>query len=143
MFPESARVLALKGADLIAAPHAARWHETPKNDNAERALVRKLKVEALKLSSVRATDNRCFYVYCNQAGVAGKIKKKDIFHAGGVLILGPCGQLIEESRTRMVRPDIVFAGLKKKQLLKARSAPCAPLIARRPSAYKIIADESI
>jgi predicted amidohydrolase len=143
IFPESARVLALKGAELIAAPHAARSGKVPATDTAERSIVKRSKEFACKLSSVRAYDNRCYYVYCNQAGVAGKVNRKTVYHAGGVFILNPIGDVVAESRSRNTKAEMVIARLDKDLLTRARGDACCPLTVRRPSAYREIANENI
>ena len=143
IFPESARVLALKGAELIVAPHAARSGKVPATDTAERPIVKRSKEFARKLSSVRAYDNRCYYVYCNQAGVAGKVNRKTVYHAGGVFILNPMGDVVAESRSRNTKAEIVIARLDKNFLTRARGDACCPLTVRKPSAYREIANDNI
>ena len=141
MFPETSRVLTLSGAELIVAPHAARWDKVPSGRKAEMDLVRKLGNEAIKVGSVRADDNRCFYVYCNQAGVSGKVDRNPVFHAGGVFIFDPRGKLMAKSRSRTIKPEMVTARLSAKKMLEARGAACSPLVMRKPSAYEIITDQ--
>ncbi|KKK70135.1 hypothetical protein LCGC14_2927020, partial [marine sediment metagenome] len=72
-YPESARVVALMGAEVLLAPHAARCGPAPKDEQEEARRVRAAKVHAAKRVSIRASDNGVFYVHYDQVGVAGRI----------------------------------------------------------------------
>src|SRR5215470_1514298 len=69
-FPEVARVLALRGADVICMPHAARfqvWDDTPQSE----AAARRYAHDFLKKYALRARENACFAALADQAGRAG------------------------------------------------------------------------
>src|SRR5579864_7061249 len=71
-FPEIARVLALKGADVLLRPHAARvkmWDETPESA----AAARRYSHDYFKAYAMRARENACFAVLADQAGRSGYV----------------------------------------------------------------------
>src|SRR5437764_1238222 len=60
-FPEIARVLALRGADVLLMPHAARfrtWDDTPESEAAARRSTHRF----LEKYALRARENACFAV---------------------------------------------------------------------------------
>ena len=69
-FPEVPRIVALKGADVILMPHAARekgWDDTPESEAAARRHVHHFFASGY---AMRARENACFCVYTDQAGRA-------------------------------------------------------------------------
>src|SRR4051812_33906814 len=71
-FPEVARILALRGADVILMPHAARfriWDDT----RASEAAARRRSHHFFKMYALRARENACFAVLADQAGRAGYV----------------------------------------------------------------------
>lgn len=149
-YPESSRVVALKGAELLLAPHAARCGAAPKDIDEERQRVRANKESAGRTNSVRAADSGLFVVYCNQAGVAGQVAAaseftgaRDVVHAGGVMIFRPDGKLLAESKTDRFEPEMVVADLRAEDLAAVRGRKCFSLTTRRPNAYAVIADVSV
>ena len=92
-FPEIARVLALRGADVILMPHAARfkpWDDTPEGE----AAARRHSHYFVAVYALRARENACFAVLTDQAGRAGTLDSypKDHdnqpHHAGVAMIWG-------------------------------------------------------
>lgn len=73
-FPEAARVLALKGADLIALP--TNW---PDGAQANRDL----------LARARAVENKVYLAACNRAGVENGFR-----FIGGSQIINPVGEVL-------------------------------------------------
>ena len=149
-FPESSRVVALKGAELLLAPHAARCGDAPKDLQEQRRRVRSGKEHNAKVTSVRAADSGLFAVFCNQVGVAGQVQAaseftggRDVVHAGGVMIFKPDGHLLAESTTDRFEPEMVVADLSAEDLSTTRGRKCFSLTTRRPAAYGIIADPNI
>src|SRR6185295_10711823 len=72
-FPEIARILALRGADVILMPHAARekgWEDTPESEAAAR---RHIFAYYTSCYAMRARENACFCVFTDQAGRAGYV----------------------------------------------------------------------
>ena len=69
-FPEVARVLALRGAEVLLMPHAGRfklWDDTPESE----AAARRYSHDFLKKYALRARENACFAMLADQAGRAG------------------------------------------------------------------------
>lgn len=129
MFPETARLLALHGAEVLLAPHAARmgkWRE-----RGQPRVVREQKRTWRKLYASRALDNGCFLVVTNQAGRAGP----DTSHAGGIMIFDPDGEVIAESQAKGVAEEMVVCDLDAEKLVSRRSRTCFPLLTRRPEIY--------
>ncbi len=149
-YPESSRVVALKGAELLLAPHAARCGPAPKDGDEQCRRVRSNKDRAGRVSSVRAGDNGMFYVYCNQVGLAGQVKAgseftgtRDVVHAGGIMAFKPNGDLLAESRTDRFEDEMVVADLSAADLAATRGRKCFSLTNRRPGAYAVITDTSV
>lgn len=79
-FPEISTILALKGAEIIFAPHASPTQ------------VGNRKEVWLKYLRTRAYDNNVFFAACNLLGENGHGKN----FAGGALVLDPRGNIIAE-----------------------------------------------
>ena len=91
-FPEVARVLALRGAEVILMPHAGRfklWDDTPESE----AAARRYSHGFLKKYALRARENACFAILADQVGRAGYVD------------LWPTGQR-ESAAPRRRRPDL-------------------------------------
>src|SRR5262245_36493172 len=96
-FPEIARVLALRGADVLLMPHAGRfklWEDTP----ASEATARHYSHRFLSKYALRARENVCFAVLTDQCGRAGYVDmyprdhENQPHHAGAAFIWGPDGE---------------------------------------------------
>ncbi len=149
-YPESSRVAALKGAEVLLCPHAARCGPAPEDAQEERRRVAAAKARRRKVDGVRAMDNGLFVVVCDQVGLAGQVAAagefthtRDVVHAGGCLILKPDGELLAESKTDRFEEEMVVADLAAADLAAARGRKCFNLTARRPGAYRIIADPEV
>ena len=149
-FPESSRVSALKGAEVLLSVHAARCGPAPKDADDERARVRESKDSSRRRLRGRVVDNGFFLVFTNQSGLAGQVKEeggwtntRDVVHAGGVLIFKPDGEVIAESKGERFGDETVVADLKAEDLAAVRGRKCFNLTLRRPEAYGIIADTSV
>jgi len=149
-YPESARVAALKGAEVLLAPHAARCEAAPADVEEHRRRVAAAKARRRLVHAVRARDNGLFVVVADQVGVAGQVAARsaftgtaDVVHAGGVLIFKPDAELLAESATDRFEEEMVVADLAAADLASARGRPCFSLTNRRPGAYAIIADPNV
>ena len=149
-YPESARVSALKGAELLLAPHAARCGPAPADRDEQRRRVRARRQRAAKVGSVRAGDNGLFYADYNQVGLAGQVAgpsafigSADVVHAGGCYVFKPDGELLAESKADDFAEEMVLADLSAGDLAAARGRKCFSLTCRRPGAYGVIADTEI
>lgn len=148
MFPEPARVLALRGADILLMPHAARikmWEDTP----ASEAAARRSSFEFLKGYALRARENSCFGVLADQAGRAGYV---DLYprthpnqphHAGAALFFGPDGEVIAHAQTERIRDEMVVATLDAAALAHERSQPNYTLRTRRPELFSELTRDQV
>lgn len=140
-FPELARIVALKGADVILMPHAARqgrWDETPESEAAARQHVFDYFASSYRM---RARENACFCVYVDQAGRAGYVDAwprdhhNQPHHPGGAMIIGPDGNIIKHTQTDRIRDEMIICDLDAELLAKTRSHPNYTLRTRRPELF--------
>ncbi len=140
-FPEPARILALRGADILLMPHAARvkmWQDTPES----MAAARQHSLDYFtSCYAMRARENACFAVLTNQAGRAGYV---DIYppdspnqphHCGGVLVFAPNGELIESTQRDFIKDEMIVTDLKADRLTAERSLANYTMRSRRPELY--------
>lgn len=147
LFPEVARVLALRGADVILAPHAARmlmWDDTVESQRSARCY----SANYFKRLKLRAQENACFMVIADQAGRAGyvdvypKDSPNQPHHAGGAFIFGPQAESLAGSQCEEIRDEMVLASLDPCMLDAARSKPNYTLRTRRPELFgELILDQ--
>lgn len=147
--PEVARVLALRGADVILMPHAARearWDDTP----ASQAAARKHMFDYYNSCyAMRARENACFCVLADQAGVAGYVDTyppehhNQPHHAGAALVFGPRGELLKAAQQEEIRDEMIVADLDPALLAKARSHPNYTLRTRRPELFGELVREQV
>jgi len=139
-FPEVARVLALRGADVLLMPHAARmkgWVETPESESAARRHV----FEHFRLYAMRALENACFCVLADQAGRAGYVDTYasdhplQPHHPGAAIIFDPGGDILKAAQTERICDEMIVHDLDAKLLAKARSDPNYALRTRRPELF--------
>jgi N-carbamoylputrescine amidase len=139
-FPEVARVLALRGADVLLMPHAARfkvWNDTPESESAARRFAHSF----LKKYALRARENACFAVLADQAGRAGYVdhwpsdSENQPHHPGAALIWNPDGDLIAATQEEQVREEMIVATLDAAVLARERSLVNYMLRTRRPELF--------
>lgn len=139
-FPEIARIAALKGADIILMPHAARegrWDDTPESEAAARRHV----FDYFSGYTMRARENACFCIYADQAGVAGYVDSlprdhmNQPLHPGGAMIIGPDGTILKHTQLERIRDEMIIEQLDAAQLAKWRSHPNYTLRVRRPELF--------
>ena len=140
-FPETGRIVALRGADLILMPHAARqgrWDETPESQAAAR---RKIFEHFTSCYAMRARENACFVVLADQAGRAGYVEAyardhpNQPHHPGAALIFSPQGDLLKAASTDQIRDEMIVHDLDPDLLARARSHPNYGLRTRRPELF--------
>ncbi len=139
-FPEVARVLALRGAEVLLMPHAARfkpWPDTPEGE----AAARRHSHDFVALYALRARENSCFAVLTDQAGRAGTLDsyppdhENQPHHAGTAIIWGPGGEALASAQQERVREEMIVAGLDPILLARERSLANYMLRTRRPELF--------
>lgn len=140
-FPELARIVALKGADVILMPHAARqgrWDQTPASQAAARRHVRDFFAMCYPM---RAIENACFCMLTDQAGRAGTVPgypedhMNQPHHPGAALIFAPDGSILAEAQTEAIRDEMIVCDLDAELLAKARSYANYTLRTRKPELF--------
>lgn len=148
-FPEVARILALRGADVLLMPHAARvrmWEDTPESMAAAR---RHSHEYFTSCYAMRARENACFAVLANQAGRAGYVdmyprdSPNQPHHCGGAIFFAPDGEVLACSQTDEIRDEMVVQTLEAERLGAERSLPNYTLKTRRPELYEELVKEQV
>jgi predicted amidohydrolase len=129
MFPESARILALRGAELLLAPLTS----LPLTRPAWR-LQRRLPLQA------RAQDNRLFVLSASHAQPHVPGRPPEWGYSGICCAIDPLGQVIAESRGPVGRPQYLVVTLDPALQRSYFLADVPALRARRPTAYRPLAD---
>ncbi len=140
-FPEVARILALKGADVLLMPHAARlrmWDETPESA----AAARQHSIDFfISCYAMRARENACFAVLTNMAGRAGQLETYPAnspaqpHHCGGGIMFAPDGEVLASTQRDEIRDEMIICELDSGRLAAERSLPNYTLRTRRPELY--------
>lgn len=140
-FPELARILALRGADVLLMPHAARikmWEDTPESMAAAR---RHSHDYFISCYAMRARENACFAVLANQAGRAGYVdmypqdSPNQPHHCGAALAFAPDGALLTSTQRDVIRDEMILVDLESQRLDAERSLPNYTLRTRRPELF--------
>jgi predicted amidohydrolase len=147
-FPEVARVLALRGAEILLMPHAGRFKLW--DDNAEsEAAARRFSHGFLKKYALRARENACFAVLADQVGRAGHValwpsdSENQPHHAGAALIWGPDGELIASTQEELIREEMLVATLDAALLARERALANYMLRTRRPELFSELTRDQI
>ena len=139
-FPEIARILALRGVDLILMPHAGRfklWDDNP----ASMAAARRFSHEFMGKYALRARENACFAVLTDQVGRAGYVdlwprdSENQPHHAGAALIWGPDGNLLAGTQQERIEEEMIMGTLDPALLAQERSLANYMLRNRRPELF--------
>lgn len=149
-FPEPARILALRGADILLMPHAARvkmWED----NNAESAAAARRHSHEYFIScyAQRARENACFAVLANQAGRAGYVdmyprnSPAQPHHCGGAIFFSPDGEVIGCSQRERIEDEMVVVDFEAKRLHAERALPNYTLRTRRPELYEELIREQV
>lgn len=148
-FPEPARILALRGADVLLMPHAARvkmWDDTPESEAAARTHTHEYFISCY---AQRARENACFAVLTNQAGRAGYVdtypadSPAQPHHCGGAIVFAPDGEVIASSQREKIEDEMVIVDLEAKLLHTERALPNYTLRTRRPEIYDELVKEQV
>jgi predicted amidohydrolase len=147
-FPEIARILALRGADALLMPHAARvkmWDDTSESE----AAARRYSHDYFRAYAMRARENACFAVFTDQAGRAGYVdtyprdNPNQPHHAGGALVFDPDGALLASTQPDRIRDEMIVATLDAAALVRQRSLPNYTLRTRRPELFGELVREQV
>src|SRR5688572_4795534 len=146
-FPEIARIMALRGADVLLMPHAARfkpWSDTPEDE----AAARRHSHAFVAPYALRARENACFAVLTDQAGRAGtldsypKDHENQPHHAGVAFIWGPDGAVLASTQQERVQEEMIVTDLDPALLARERSLSNYSLRTRRPELFgEIVRDQ--
>ena len=149
MFPEVARILALRGAEVLLMPHAVRekaWDETSASQQGARRWVAE---HYRVMIPARCRENSCFAVAADQAGRAGFVDRypknspSQPHHAGGAYIVDPEGQILAQTQEEKIEPELVVATLKAATIANERATPNFALKTRRPELFSELVVEQI
>jgi predicted amidohydrolase len=147
-FPEIARVLALRGAEVILMPHAGRfklWDDTPSSE----AAARRYSHSFLKKYALRARENACFAILTDQVGRAGFVdmwprdSENQPHHAGAALIWGPDGELIASTQEERIQEEMIVATLDAGLLAEQRALANYMLRTRRPELFEELVRDQV
>jgi predicted amidohydrolase len=139
-FPEVARVLALRHAEVLLMPHAARfkpWADTPQSE----AAARRHSHDFVSKYALRARENTCFAVLTDQAGRAGTLDsypadhENQPHHAGVAIIWGPDGSVLASAQQERVQEEMIVADLDPLLLARERSLANYMIRTRRPELF--------
>lgn len=148
-FPEPARILALRGAEVILMPHAARhktWEDTP---DAERAARSYASNYYRTMIPCRARENACFAVVADQAGKAGYVDRyprespSQPHHPGGAFVFDPQGDVVAATSDARIADEMIVADLDVAVINKVRSDPNFTLRTRRPELFGELVKEQV
>ncbi len=140
-FPEVDRLVALKGADVILMPHAARegrWDDSPESATRAREKVFDFFTSCYRM---RARENACYCVFADQAGRAGYVDSlprehyNQPHHPGGAMIIDPLGNVQKHAQLEKICDEMIVDDLTAKRLSIARSHPNYTLRTRRPELF--------
>ena len=148
-FPEPARILALRGADVLLMPHAARvkmWEDTAESMVAARNHTHDYFISCY---AQRARENASFVVLTNQAGRAGYVDSyprdspNQPHHCGGAIVFAPDGEVIASTQRDEIRDEMIVTDLDTARITAERSLPNYTLRTRRPELYGELAKEQV
>ncbi len=148
-FPEIARILALRGADVLLMPHAARmkmWDDSPGAAQAAREYAHDFFISSY---GMRARENACFAVLTNQAGRAGYVdmyprdSPNQPHHAGAALVFAPNGDVLASTSREEIQDEMIVHDLPAELLAAERSLANYTLKTRRPELFGELTREQV
>jgi predicted amidohydrolase len=148
-FPELGRILALRGAEVLLMPHAARlkmWNEAAGSEQAARSCAAQHYRTTIP---TRCRENACFAVVTDQVGRAGYVETyppdspAQPHHPGGAYIFNPQGELLAHAQEERIADEMIVADLDVLALNAARRDPNYTLRTRRPELYGELVAEQV
>ena len=140
-FPEMSRCLAVDGAELILAVHAARFGPWPRTPAGRRTARAKHLARWRRIQSCRADDNGTYVALCNTAGRSAMgIRGVEANHAGGCMLVDPDGEVAAESKARDIRDEMVIAPLDGRKVAARRRQRCFNLQTRKPEVFRVLTE---
>jgi predicted amidohydrolase len=148
-FPELGRILALRGAEVLLMPHAARlkmWNEAAGSEQAARSCAAQ---HSRTTIPTRCRENACFAVVTDQVGRAGYVETyppdspAQPHHPGGAYIFNPQGELLAHAQEERIADEMIVADLDVLALNAARRDPNYTLRTRRPELYGELVAEQV
>lgn len=135
-FSESWRMLALKGAEVVLAPHAGRKGGKDKEVSQEQQLknMQAHREEMPGSWGVYAKENGVFCAHCGQFGYNGHST-----HKGGAFIVDPLGNMLAQGDC-LLEDLMITAELDPEVLWKARTGGGCTLRTRRPEIYGLMTE---
>ena len=148
-FPEVGRILALKGAEVLLMPHAARlkmWDDTPESERSARQFADHY---YRTMIPCRARENACFCIVADQAGRGGYVERyprespAQPHHPGGAYVINPEGDVIAATQNERIVDEMIVTDLDAAVINKVRSDPNFTLRTRRPELFGELVREQV
>ena len=149
MFPELSRILAIKGAEVLLMPAAARlktWGDDPTSQQTARRVAANYYLTQIPC---RARENATFCAVADQAGLAGLVARYPAtsplqpFHPGGAFLFDPRGDCIASTQSERIVDDLVVATLDAAVINDVRSDANFTLRTRRPELFDELVREQV
>ena len=148
-FPELSRILAIRGAEVILMPHAARlktWDDTAESEKTARKYAANY---YRTMMPCRSRENACFSIVADQAGRSGYVERyprespAQPHHPGGAFMFDPQGDVIVATQDERIVPEMIVGELDVKIINTVRSDPNFTLRTRRPELYGELVKEQV
>ena len=148
-FPELARILALRGAEVLLMPHAARlktWDDALESERAARAHADHY---YRTMIPCRSRENAVFSIVADQAGRAGYVDRyprespAQPHHPGGAFVFDPQGELVAATQNERIADEMIVADLDVSVINTVRSDPNFTLRTRRPELFGELVKEQV
>ncbi|MCZ7644110.1 MAG: hypothetical protein M5U26_02330 [Planctomycetota bacterium] len=144
-FPELHRILALRGCELLLAPHAARIGH-PDGQDLARHKVKSLAWARTCLGGA-ALANAAFTVYANQTGNAGRCRSNAnggwVVHAGGVAVYRPSGEVLAQGPETEAVPERIVVEVDRREATARRAKNHFSLNFRRAALFGELTDPDL
>lgn len=148
-FPELARILALRGAEVLLMPHAARLKTWDETEQSARAARKHAAHYYQTMIPTRSRENACFSVVADQVGRAGYVDRyprespAQPHHPGGAFIFDPHGNVVAATQDERIAEEMIVADLDVGVINEVRSDPNFTLRTRRPELFGELVKEQV